>query len=203
MKNDTYKTLAKASKEAIFKDRGSKFLGYGFPIQNEDQVKTIIEGLKKQHPSARHWCYAWQLGDHYEHFRASDDGEPSNSAGKPIYGQLQAFNVTNTVVVVVRYFGGTKLGVGGLIQAYKTAAKMTLENAAIVTQTIEEQFELQFEYAEMNLVMRMIKEQQLTIIEKQLEMNCRMVVTVRLKDATRIFQLFDSIYKVSIRKRDA
>jgi uncharacterized YigZ family protein len=128
---DTYKTILKASKEVLFKEKGSKFYGYAFPVTSEDEVKQQIENLK-QHHSARHWCYAWQLGKNYEHYRANDDGEPSNSAGMPIYGQLQSFDVTNILVVVVRYFGGTKLGVGGLIQAYKTTAQMALETSKVV-----------------------------------------------------------------------
>jgi len=199
IEEDTYKTLKVPSNESIFKDRGSKFLGYGFPIKNEEEVKDIIDNLQKNHPAARHWCYAWQLGEKYEKFRASDDGEPSNSAGKPIYGQLQAFELTNTLVVVVRYFGGTKLGVGGLIQAYKTAAKMTLEHAKIITRTINVQYELHFQYSEMNVVMRMIKEEQLNIEKQQLELDCRIIFSVRLKDSERIFQLFNNTYKVAIK----
>lgn len=108
---DTYKTILKPSEEVLFKEKGSKFFGYAFPVSSEENIKEHIEYLKKQHHSARHWCYAWQLGKNYEHYRANDDGEPSNSSGMPIYGQLQSFDVTNLLVVVVRYFGGTKLGV--------------------------------------------------------------------------------------------
>src|SRR5690606_1222307 len=125
IENDTYKTIDKASDEVLFKEKNSKFFGYAFPISNEDDVKIHLETLKKQHHSARHWCYAYQLGTQANTitFRANDDGEPNNSAGMPIYGQIQSFEVTNVLVVVVRYFGGVKLGVGGLISAYKTAAQ--------------------------------------------------------------------------------
>ena len=168
MDKDVYKTIDKASTEALFKDRGSKFYGYAFPVTNEEEIKENIEFLKKQHYNARHWCYAWQLGMKYEKYRANDDGEPTNSAGTPIYGQLQAFEVTNILVVVVRYFGGAKLGVGGLIQAYKTAAKLALENTEIIQKTINEEFILQFNYSEMNKVMRIVKEEQISIINQKL-----------------------------------
>jgi len=197
---DTYKTIIKPSEESLFKDRGSKFYGYAFPVTSEEEIKEHIEGLKKTHFNARHWCYAWQLGKDYSKYRANDDGEPSNSAGMPIYGQLQSFDVTNILVVVVRYFGGTKLGVGGLIQAYKTGAQWALENSNIVEKTIDIDFKLQFEYPEMNTVMRIIKDQNLNITGQKLELNCEYIISVRKKDAERIFNLFDNTYKVTIKK---
>ncbi|GHC54666.1 IMPACT family protein [Ulvibacter litoralis] len=200
MEKDTYKTIVKPSTETLFKDRGSKFYGYAFPVTNEDQIKEHIEQLKKTHHNARHWCYAWQLGKSYENYRANDDGEPSNSAGMPIYGQLQSFDVTNVLVVVVRYFGGTKLGVGGLIQAYKTGAQMALEASKIVERTIDEEFKLTFEYPEMNTVMRIIKDESLSIENQKMELSCEFEISVRKKDAERIFELFNNTYKVSIKK---
>ena len=202
MDKDVYKTIDKASTEALFKDRGSKFYGYAFPVTNEEEIKENIEFLKKQHYNARHWCYAWQLGKKYEKYRANDDGEPTNSAGTPIYGQLQAFEVTNVLVVVVRYFGGTKLGVGGLIQAYKTSAKLALENSEIIQKTINEEFILQFNYSEMNKVMRIVKEEQISIINQKLDLNCRYIISVRKKEAAKVFKLFDETYKVLIKKKD-
>ncbi len=199
---DTYKTLLKPSPEVLFKDRGSKFFGSAYPVQDEENIKEILEQLKKQHHNARHWCYAWQLGKSYEHFRANDDGEPSNSAGMPIYGQLQSFDVTNTLVVVVRYFGGTKLGVGGLIQAYKTAASQALEASKIVERTIDQYFEIRFEYPEMNVVMRIIKDESVEIIDQMLELNCRFKIGVRKKDAEKVFEIFTNTYKVAIKKLD-
>jgi uncharacterized YigZ family protein len=139
--NDTYKTIASESEEVLFKEKGSKFFGYAFPIQNEDEVKPIIENLKKQHPNAVHYCYAYQLGTAPKiSYRANDDGEPSNTAGTPIYGQIQSYGLTNILVVVVRIFGGTKLGVSGLISAYKTTAQMTLEASEVVEKTIDVDF---------------------------------------------------------------
>ena len=202
MEKDTYKTLLKPSKEVLFKDRGSKFFGYAFPVTSEEAIKEHLEDLKKQHYNARHWCYAWQLGKAYEQYRANDDGEPSNSAGMPIYGQLQSFGVTNTLVVVVRYFGGTKLGVGGLIQAYKTTAQMALEASKIKEKTIDETFLLTFEYPEMNTVMRIIKEENLQIIDQKLELNCEIQISVRQKEAEKIFHLFENTYKVSVKKME-
>ena len=196
---DSYKTIIQASKEGLFKDRGSKFYGYAFPVTNEEEIKEKIELLKKQHYNARHWCYAWQLGKNYDHYRANDDGEPSNSAGMPIYGQLQSFNVTNVLVVVVRYFGGTKLGVGGLIKAYKNGAKLALENSIIIHKTIDEVFLIKFEYPEMNTIMRIIKDENISIINQKMEFNCQFIISIRKKEAKRIFKLFDNTYKVSIK----
>ena len=157
---DTYNTITKPSTEVLFKDKNSKFFGYAFPIKNEDDVKAHIKDLKKQHHSARHWCYAYQLGalENNRSYRANDDGEPSNSAGMPIYGQLQSFDVTNTLIVVVRYFGGVKLGVSGLINAYRTAAQMALESSRIIEMTVNVDYCISFAYKNMNKVMRIIKE---------------------------------------------
>jgi len=198
---DTYRTLVKASDESLFKDRGSKFYGYAFPVTSEEEIKTHIESLKKQHHTARHWCYAWQLGMEYNTYRANDDGEPSNSAGMPIYGQLQSFDLTNVLVVVVRYFGGTKLGVGGLVQAYKAAAQLALESSNIVERTINETFLLKFEYPEMNIVMRIIKDENIQIVTQHMELSCEIVLSVRKKDCERIFNLFEGTYKVAIKKK--
>lgn len=202
MDKDVYKTIDKASTEALFKDRGSKFYGYAFAVTNEEEIKENIEFLKKQHYNARHWCYAWQLGMKYENYRVSDDGEPTNSAGMPIYGQLQAFEVTNILLVVVRYFGGTKLGIGGLIQAYKTAAKLVLENSKIIKKTINEEFVLQFDYPEINKVMQIIKEEQISIIHQKLDLNCMYIISVRKKEAEKVFKRFNKTYKVLIKKKE-
>ena len=144
MEKDTYKTLAAPTEEVMFKEKNSKFYGYAFPIETEEEVKPILEKIKKQHYTARHWCYAFQIGTSKIYFRANDDGEPNNSAGMPIYGQIQSFELTNVLVVVVRYFGGIKLGVGGLVQAYKTGAQMALEVAEIEERTIDVHFIVSF-----------------------------------------------------------
>jgi len=199
---DTYKTIVKPSEEVLFKDKNSKFFGYAFPVISEEEVKVHLEDLKKKHHQARHWCYAWHIGKDEEHmqFRANDDGEPSNSAGMPIYGQIQSFDVTDILIVVVRYFGGVKLGVGGLIRAYKTAAQMALENSKIVKRTIDEIFEIHFDYPEINIVMRIIKENDLSIIEQKLGLDCKIYISVRKKEAENIFEKFQAVYKVEIKK---
>jgi len=200
VQKDTFKTIAKPSPEVLFKDRGSKFIGYAFPVTSEEEIKEHLRQLKKQHHNARHWCYAWQLGEQYEKYRANDDGEPSNSTGMPIYGQLQSFDVTRILVVVVRYFGGTKLGVGGLIQAYKTAAQFALEASMIVERTIDDDFLLRFDYPEMNTVMRIIKDEDLTIKHQKMEMDCEITISIRKNNSERIYQVFENIYKVNIKK---
>ena len=199
---DTYKTITKPSKEVLFKDKNSKFFGYAFPVLNEDQVKNYLEALKKQHHSARHWCYAYQFGtdENNLQFRANDDGEPNNSAGMPIYGQIQSFEITNVLIVVVRYFGGVKLGVGGLINAYKTSAQMALEASKIVTRTINKNFEISFDYKNMNKVMRVIKENNLKIVNQTLELDCKIEISVRLKDTSKPYENFQSIFEVEIKE---
>ena len=202
---DTYKSITKPSEEILFKDKNSKFFGYAFPIHSEDDAKIHLEELRKKHHQARHWCYAWQIGKEVQdhQFRANDDGEPSNSAGMPIYGQIQSFEVTNILIVVVRYFGGVKLGVGGLINAYKTAAQLALEASDILKRTIDERFVLQFDYPEMNIVMRVIKEHNLNIIEQDLGLDCKIYIAIRKKNAEAIFDKFKGIYKVEIKKVEA
>ncbi|MBT8263369.1 MAG: YigZ family protein [Bacteroidia bacterium] len=198
---DTYKTIATAGEETMFKEKGSKFFGYAFPVTSEEEIRGQLDTLKKEHYSARHWCYAWQLGKGYERYRVNDDGEPSNSAGAPIYGQIQAFGLTNVLVVVVRYFGGTKLGVGGLIQAYKTSAKMALEASRLITRTIDENFIVQCAYADLNSVMRVVKNEQLKIVGQKMEMDCKIEISVRKKDSDRIFDTFRNLQNIQIRRR--
>ncbi|WP_420553219.1 IMPACT family protein [Tenacibaculum aiptasiae] len=195
---DTYKTIDVPSEETLFKDRNSKFFGYAFPVFSEEDIKEALEGLKKKHHSARHFCYAWQLGTEKIRFRANDDGEPSNSAGQPIYGQIQTFEVTNILIVSVRYFGGTKLGVGGLINAYRTSAQFALEVSEIIEKTIDIRYKLTFEYDMMNKVQRIIKERNLTIVAQKLEMNCEYTISVRKKESQTIFEIFDTLFKVEI-----
>ncbi len=195
---DTYKTIVKKSEEVLFKDKNSKFFGYVFPVLTEDDVKIQFETLKKTHHAARHWCYAYQLGTENIQFRANDDGEPNNSAGMPIYGQIQSFDVTNILIVVVRYFGGIKLGVGGLINAYRTTAQLALESCKIIQKTINLNYLITFEYKNMNKVMRIIKEKNLNIINQKLELNCQITISVRKKDADLVFESFNKIFEVNI-----
>jgi uncharacterized YigZ family protein len=198
IEKDTYKTIAKASNEVLFKDKNSKFFGYAFPISNEDDIKSHLETLKKQHHAARHWCYAYQLGAQEQNirFRANDDGEPNNSAGMPIYGQIQSFEVTNILIVVVRYFGGVKLGVSGLINAYKTTSQMTLEASTIITELITKNIKISFDYANINTVMRIIKEKNLNIVNQKLELDCEITISVRLQEIPIVLETFESHYGV-------
>lgn len=198
--DDLYKTITTPSIETLFKDRNSKFYGYAFPVNEETSIKDFLEFLRKKHHTARHFCYAWQLGTESVRFRANDDGEPSNSAGMPIYGQIQSFEVTNILVVSVRYFGGTKLGVGGLINAYRASARLTLESSAIEEKTIEESFQLNFQYDLMSKVLRILKENSITITRQKLEMDCEMIIAVRKSHTKKIIKIFETLYKVEIEK---
>ena len=200
MELDVYKTLKAPSEEILFKERKSKFFGYAFPIAHEDEVKAIIDGLRKQHHAANHVCYAWQLGFEDVNYRANDDGEPNNSAGMPIYGQIQSFGITNVLVAVARVFGGTKLGVGGLISAYRTAAYMALDSAEIIEKTLRQRYLLCFEYSEMDKVMRTLKQHQMDIINQKMEMDCTIEISVRKNDAHATENIFADLYPVRIKK---
>jgi uncharacterized YigZ family protein len=175
---DTYLTIA-APSEGLYKDKGSKFIAYAYPVFSEEEIKEILNELKKNHHNARHHCYAWRLGASMEHYRANDDGEPSGTAGRPILGQIRSKELTNILIVVVRYFGGTLLGVSGLIKAYGTAAEDALEQAEITERVVEDLLEVKFEYPAMNDVMTIIKESQLEQLETQFELSCRLVLAVR------------------------
>ncbi|MFK5972750.1 MAG: YigZ family protein [Flavobacteriaceae bacterium] len=203
MKNtsDTYRTLLKLSEEVLHKDRKSKFIGQAFPISNEEEVKPIIESLRKKHHTANHVCYAWRLGVEKSQYRANDDGEPNNSAGMPIYGQIQSFGLTNVLITVTRVFGGTKLGVGGLINAYRTAAQMALHASILVDQIVMEQFEVFFNYEEMNKVMRLIKQQRLEISHQKMDMNCSLTLSIRKNDIEKTMSLFDGMKNVKIKQK--
>ncbi|WP_339666397.1 YigZ family protein [Maribacter arcticus] len=196
---DTYRTISKPSEPILYKERKSKFYGYCFPVTNEDEVKEYIEGLKKEYPTANHVCYAWQMGIENLSYRANDDGEPNNSAGMPIYGQLQSFDVTNTLVAVVRIFGGTKLGVGGLISAYKETAKLALENATIIKKVLQQQVGVSFEYSEMDIVMRLVKKHQLEIISQDLHLKCKIVLSIPKSEFKKTFKLLKAHHKLDIK----
>jgi len=191
--NDTYKTIESPS-EGIFKDKGSKFISFAYPISNEEEIKPIITDLKKQFYDARHHCFAFRIGYQGEQFRANDDGEPSSTAGKPILGQLLSNEITNVIVVVVRYFGGTKLGVPGLINAYKNATIDALENATIIEKTIDIHFNITFDYIVMNDVMKIIKDLSPNIIKQDFELVCNMQLSIRKSESE---QLREKLLKVT------
>lgn len=196
---DTYKTIEKKS-EGLFKDKGSRFLSYIFPVASEEEVKSIVHDLKKAHHSARHHCYAWRIGTENVLSRANDDGEPSSTAGKPILGQLLSAGLTNTLIVVVRYFGGIFLGASGLINAYKTAAADAIAHAGIVERTIESEFEITFSYNELNNVMQIFKTENLAIIKNDFNETCLIQFSVRKAEAERVNNIFQSFYGVTIRQ---
>lgn len=200
---DTYKTIAAPVEEVIFKEKSSKFLGYAFPVTSEEEIKAHLEAVKKAHFSARHWCYAWQLGyGRHQRYRANDDGEPNNTAGIPIYGQIQSFELTNILVIVVRYFGGIKLGVGGLVQAYKTTAQLTLQETEIEEKLITEELIINFDYPLMNKVMRVVKEQNLTVTAQHLTESCELHLAIRQSDYAKIEEIFNNLYGVVLVVRD-
>ncbi|SEJ42675.1 uncharacterized protein, YigZ family [Dyadobacter sp. SG02] len=176
--DDTYRTIANPA-EGFFKDKGSKFLAYAYPVENDEQAKANLNELRELHPKAVHHCYAYRLGADRMSYRMSDDGEPSGTAGRPILNALYSRNITNVIVVVVRYFGGTLLGVPGLINAYKTATEEALNVAEIITRHYFSVYRLSFQYPQMNDVMRIVKEMELPVRTQEFEMQCTMEVKVR------------------------
>jgi uncharacterized YigZ family protein len=197
---DVFQTIEKES-QGYFKDKGSKFYAFAYPVKNEDEIKEILARLRKEHHSARHHCYAWRLGTENVTSRANDDGEPSSTAGKPILGQLQSFNVTNILIVVVRYFGGTLLGVSGLINAYRSAAADALKNADIKQKIIEKEITLDFTYHELAEVMNVIKQENLAIVNTRFEEKCNLTFSVRKSESEKVMQIFDNIYGVSVKSQ--
>ena len=178
----TYRTL-KSPIQAEIKDKGSRFLAFAYPVQTAEQVKKHVDDLRQEHHKARHWCYAYRFGVDGNQFRANDDGEPSGSAGRPILGQIDSFELTDVLVVVVRYFGGTLLGVPGLIYAYKTSTQMALENAQVIEKNIEKTVRIRCEYPYLNEAIRIAKNHQAEIIEQDLQLDCRLTVRIPLANA--------------------
>ena len=175
---DSYLTI-EGNAEAIFKEKSSKFLCYAFHVESEEEIAAHLERLRKQYYDATHHCYAWRLGPFGERFRANDDGEPSSTAGKPILGQMLSREVTNCLIVVVRYFGGTKLGVPGLIAAYKESAAAALDASEVVERTVDTRIRVEFSYVVMNDVMRIIKEEQPVVESQTFDNLCSIMLAVR------------------------
>ncbi len=190
--SDEYKTITESS-QGSFRDRGSKFLAFAFPAGSEKEVKEQLETLRKQYYDATHHCYAYVLGVDKSAYRINDDGEPSGTAGRPIYGQILSADVTNILIVVVRYYGGTNLGVPGLINAYKTAASEALINATIVTKIVREVYQIEYPYEVMNDVMKIIKEEILEVINNEFGMKCVVQLAIRHSDSERITSRFSKI----------
>lgn len=193
--DDTYKTIA-APAEGIFRDRGSKFLAFAYPVKSNEEITAHLDSLRKEHHGARHHCYAWRLGPQGEAYRANDDGEPSGTAGKPILNQLLSAGVTNTLIVVVRYFGGTLLGVSGLINAYKLSAVDALANANIVEKQITEVYRLEFPYDAMNAVMKILKDHELPQWNQDFQLDCKLEFSVRKSEADQVITALHTIPSV-------
>ncbi len=199
MKNTgKYRTIRSVS-TGFYREKGSRFISFAYPLKNSDDIKPIIDSVKKEHHEARHNCYAWVRGISGEKWRANDDGEPSGTAGRPILGQIRSFGLTNILIIVTRYFGGTLLGTGGLISAYRNAARSALENAEITEYVLKDRYELVFPYQSMNDVMSIIKEEDLDQSEHSFDMECRMTVSVKTSAAERIILRFSRVEDLKYR----
>ena len=195
--SDTFRTIGSRS-EGSYKEKGSKFLSFAFPVKNVDEINQILAQYRKQYYDARHICYAYMLGNAKNEWRANDDGEPSGTAGRPILGQINSFELTNVLVIVVRYFGGILLGTGGLITAYKEASRDALEQASIVEQTIDEIILIEFDYLLMNEVMRIVKEMSPQILDQSFDNMCAMKLAIRQSDAEKVKSKLENIIGVII-----
>lgn len=199
MFEDTFLTIATPS-EGLFKDRSSKFLYFAFPVEDEDEIKAHLSDLRKKYYDARHHCYAWALGKDQEFYRANDDGEPNHSAGDPILGQIRSYNVTNILIVVVRYFGGTKLGISGLINAYKTSAAQAIEATEIIEKQIKREVSIFFPYPVMNDVMKLIKQHELEIVSQEMTLDCKMTFSYRIGLEETLLQELEDIQDLELLK---
>ncbi len=194
---DVFKTIEKPV-EGLYKDKGSRFIAFAYPVECEEEIKIIVAEIKEKYYDARHHCYAWCLGVDKTNFRANDDGEPSSTAGKPILGQIQSRDLTNILVVVVRYFGGIKLGVSGLIHAYREATIDALQNAVVVEKTVNETLRITFSYLAMNDVMKVIKEEEPEVLERSFELQCEMLLSIRQKNMPILRARLEQIDSVCI-----
>ncbi|MCK9254867.1 MAG: YigZ family protein [Bacteroidales bacterium] len=201
MGTDYFYTIDKQS-EGIYTEKSSKFLAFAFHVISENEVKQHLNELKKKYFDARHQVYAFIIGKNQEIYRASDDGEPTNSSGPPVLGQIRSMNLTNTLIVVVRYFGGTKLGVPGLINAYKTAAKNALDNAKIIKKYIENKLEIIFDYEDVNFVMKVLKDYEANIKSQTFQENCSIICTIKLSLYEKILKTLKQNHKLIIKEYD-
>lgn len=197
MEEDKYRTV-NAIAEGLYKEKGSRFISFIYPVKSEEEIKDIVTRLKTKFYDARHHCYAYCLGANRERFRANDDGEPSSTAGKPILGQIISNDLSNVLIVVIRYFGGIKLGVSGLIQAYKEAAADAINHAEVVERTVDEVIHVRFTYVVMNDVMKVLKEEEPDILSRNFEMECEITLSIRQKDMPRLRERLLKIESLSI-----
>jgi uncharacterized YigZ family protein len=195
----SYQTIA-APVSSLIKEKGSKFYGFAFPVKDENDIKTHLEELRNLHPKATHHCYAWRLGTDGHQFRANDDGEPTNTAGKPILGQLDAFEITNCLVVSVRYFGGTKLGVSGLISAYKNSAKETLSSAEVIVLELYQPFKISCTYEFMNKAFQLINQYEGKILEQELNDECVWQIEFPTKNYESLIENKNHFYPIEIKE---
>lgn len=196
--DDSYKTIEDTA-EGIFRDKGSKFLAYAYPIRSEDEVKPIIVKLKAEHGKANHFCYAYRLTPDRSVFRINDDGEPSGTAGRPILNCLLSEDLTNILIVVVRYFGGTLLGVPGLINAYKNASLEAIKESRVITKTVNDVYEVYFDYLQMNDVMKLVKDENLQVLAQQFDTHCNLKFEVRKSHLNQVLGRFDKIEQVKLK----
>jgi uncharacterized YigZ family protein len=196
---DTYRTIKQRS-EGVFRDRGSKFLAFAFPVYTTDEIKKTLAELQKEYHDARHHCYAYRLGAAKEIFRANDDGEPSGSAGKPILGQIRSNDLSNILIVVVRYFGGTLLGVGGLINAYRTATAKAIQDAIIITAAEQDLIEINFPYVIMNKIMKIIRDEEMKILEQDFTETCKIKAFIRKSRTTQVLNRLSFTEETSARR---
>ena len=196
---DTYRTIKQRS-EGVFRDRGSKFLAFAFPVYTTDEIKKTLAELQKEYHDARHRCYAYRLGAAKEIFRANDDGEPSGTAGKPILGQIRSNDLSNILIVVVRYFGGTLLGVGGLINAYRTAAANAIHDAIIITAAEQDLIEINFPYVIMNKIMKIIRDEEMEILEQDFTETCKIKAFIRKSRTTQVLNRLSFTEETSARR---
>jgi uncharacterized YigZ family protein len=199
--SDSYKTLLNPS-EGLYKDKGSKFFAFAYPIENEDIILNYIQQLKLKYHDARHHCYAYSLGYNREKYRTFDDGEPSGTAGKPIYGQILSHNLHNVLIVVVRYFGGTLLGTGGLIKAYSSAANIAIENATIVEKIIGQHITLQCSYTQLSTIKYLIKINAAEIVEQHFDNRCELKIMVRKSNYSFLINQLKQIENISITSKE-
>jgi uncharacterized YigZ family protein len=191
--------MIKAPSEGLYKEKGSKFIALAFPVKTEEEVKLKLEEVRKEYHDARHHCYAWCLGHDKSAFRYNDDGEPSGTAGRPIFGQIQSKDLTNILIIVIRYFGGIKLGISGLITAYKTATADAISHSKILSLTVNDVYVISFEYPLMNEVMRIVKDSGVKVLEQDFQENCRLTISVRKNESSPIYDRFGKLHGADIK----
>ena len=192
----SYTTIKSEVKDILLKEKGSKFIGFAFPVNNEKELKTALDQLREEHPKATHQCYAFRIGLNGENYRANDDGEPSGSAGLPIYNQLLANNLTNILVVIIRYYGGTKLGVSGLVKTYKESTKYTLEHAEIITKELETQLEIEFKFSQQNIIFSLLNKFDAKVLNFDAQENCKITALLKLSEKEKISEQLSEMYEV-------